>query len=121
MAAADVPPEVASRAPFAFSGDEYRRPAITRALARVIDPEMALNIVDLGLVYAVAVEGPVVSVTLTLTSAACPVGSLIVDDVKRELGAALGEGHSVCVAVAWDPPWTPARMSAKALVTMGWL
>jgi len=112
-----VPPPAA----FAFSGDATLLPVVTRALGRVIDPEMALNIVDLGLVCGVCVEGTAVSVAITLTSAACPVGELIVDDATRELHEALGDAYAVSVSITWDPPWTPARMSAKAAVIMGWL
>jgi len=112
---APVPP------PFTFRGDAALCPVVTRALGRVIDPEMALNIVDLGLVHDVSVEGQAVSVALTLTSAACPVGELIVDDATRALLAALGDGYAVSVSIVWDPPWTPARMSPKACVIMGWL
>jgi metal-sulfur cluster biosynthetic enzyme len=107
--------------PFAFAGDPALRPLVTRALGRVIDPEMALNIVDLGLVRSVVADPAAVRVVMTLTSAACPVGELIVDDMKRELRAALGASCDVAVSITFEPAWTPERMSAKARLVMGWL
>ena len=67
---------------FPYSGDESLRPAIEEALARVIDPEMALDILSIGLVYGVEATCERVKVLLTMTSAACPMGELIVADIE---------------------------------------
>jgi metal-sulfur cluster biosynthetic enzyme len=106
-------------AAFAFDGDARLEPVVVKALRRVIDPEMALNIVDLGLVYGVAVQGDRTDVRITMTSAACPVIELIVEDVRHELGEALA-GTRVDVEVCWSPAWTPERMSSNARTVMGW-
>lgn len=100
--------------PFPYCGDPEVGVAIAGALGRVIDPEMSLGIVDLGLVYGVEARESEVAVRITMTSAACPVTDLIVDDILNELDAALGDAFDVDVNVVWDPPWAPERMSARA-------
>lgn len=107
-------------APFAFEGDPALLPAVTDALRSVVDPEMAIDIVNLGLVYGVSVEGAAAKVRITMTSAACPVAELIVEDVGRVLSQALGEGVDVKVDLCWDPPWGPERMSPAARAAMDW-
>jgi len=105
--------------PFPYDGNPALRPAIEAALERVIDPEMALDIVALGLVYGVAVSAGRVHVRLTMTSAACPVGELIVEDVERELRAAVPAAEPT-VELVWEPPWSPERMTPSARAAMGW-
>jgi metal-sulfur cluster biosynthetic enzyme len=106
--------------PFPYEGpDALQRPVID-ALQRVVDPEVALSIVDVGLVYGVAVSGERLHVLLTMTSAACPVADVIVADVERELDAVVPPGLAVEVELVWDPPWTPDRMSEGAKLFMGW-
>lgn len=106
--------------PFPYSGDETVRPAIEAALCSVIDPEMSLDIVSLGLVYGVDATPGRVQVRLTMTSAACPMGELIVGDIEDALRQALGAGTAVDVEMCWDPPWGPERMSPAAREAMGW-
>lgn len=105
---------------FPFSGDACLRERVAAALHRVIDPEMALDIVALGLVYGVRVEAREAHVDITMTSAACPVTELIVEETTEEMQRALGDGYRVFVNVVWDPPWEPERMSAAARAAMGW-
>jgi metal-sulfur cluster biosynthetic enzyme len=105
---------------FDYEGDEAHRAAITAALGRVVDPEMALGILDVGLVYRVTVRDSHVHVLMTMTSAACPVADVIVEDVAQTLERALPDGFAVDVDVAWEPAWTPERMSDKAKRFMGW-
>ncbi|HET7729027.1 MAG TPA: metal-sulfur cluster assembly factor [Usitatibacter sp.] len=106
--------------PFPYEGDEALKPLVVRALRRVIDPEMALDIVGLGLVYGVRVADGRADVRITMTSAACPVIEMIVADLEYELGEALGPGVQVHVEVTWDPPWVPERMTNGARAAMGW-
>jgi metal-sulfur cluster biosynthetic enzyme len=89
------------------------------ALRRVIDPETALDIVALGLVYGIDVAGSQVRLRLTMTSAACPVSELIMEEASREVAQALPD-MDVTVELCWDPPWTPERMSPSARAAMGW-
>jgi metal-sulfur cluster biosynthetic enzyme len=109
-----------SETTFEFSGDERMEQPIAAALRRVIDPEMAMDILALGLVYGVEATPGHVRLRITMTSAACPVTELIVDEARHELAQALGEATQVEVDVVWDPPWTPERMSPAARAAMGW-
>lgn len=105
---------------FPYEGPDELRGAIERALHNVIDPEMALSIVDIGLVYGVTITGGRARVRLTMTSAACPVTDVIVDDVHAELGRVLPDGEDIEVELVWEPAWTPERLSARAKAFMGW-
>lgn len=107
-------PSPAPDAPFPYEGPDDLRGAITAALARVVDPELALSIVDIGLVHAVRLDGEALRVRMTMTSAACPVTDVIVDEVEHELAAVAPPGLPVEVELVWDPPWTPARLSGRA-------
>jgi metal-sulfur cluster biosynthetic enzyme len=111
---------VEAAAPFRYDGDAARRGPIIAALERVIDPELAVDIVNLGLVQDVASTADETRVRLTLTSAACPMGELIVLEVEQELAAVLGPGHRVEVSLCWTPAWAPERMSARARSLLGW-
>ena len=104
---------------FEFSGDPLLQPRLAAALKRVIDPEMALDVVELGLVYRLDATNEVTRVRVTMTSAACPVAEHIVEEVGHELRSAR-PGVPVDVQLVWEPPWTPERMSAPARTAMGW-
>lgn len=99
--------------PFPYDGPPDLREPIVAALASVVDPEVALDIVDVGLVCGVRVSDEVLHVELTMTSAACPVADLIVDDAGAALDAIAGS-RFVEIALVWEPPWTPERMSERA-------
>lgn len=89
------------------------------ALRSVIDPEIGLDVVELGLVYRVEARGSRVEVDLTMTSAACPLGDAIVADAEARVRALAGVGD-VSVRLVWEPPWTPERMSPRARGILGW-
>lgn len=89
------------------------------ALAQVIDPEIGENIVDLGLVYGIVEKDQTVKVTLTMTSAACPMGDMIIDDVMQALDKVLPDTPTE-VTLTWDPPWSPSMISAEAKNRLGW-
>jgi metal-sulfur cluster biosynthetic enzyme len=105
---------------FAYDGPPELLSPITKALERVVDPEVAMNIVDVGLVYGVTAANGRVDVNVTMTSAACPVTDTIVDDMELQLDQLLPPEWKIHVEIVWDPPWTPERMSAKARTFMGW-
>ena len=91
------------------------------ALRQVLDPEAGMNIVDLGLVYDIqASDAAGVQVQITMTSAACPMAEMIVDDAYGQLAAALPAETPVEVELVWEPPWTPERMSELARSMFGW-
>ncbi len=94
--------------------------AVRDALRSVDDPEVGMNIVDLGLVYRIDIGPERVRVELTMTTPACPLGDLITDNCRRAVGALLPEGVGVDIELVWDPPWTPDRMSESARQTFGW-
>lgn len=113
-------PSSCSEASFPYDGPAALRPTIEAALGRVVDPEVALSIVDVGLVCGVAVSDHAIRVRLTMTSASCPVSDVIVDDVEHELRRVLPADWSVDVELCWEPPWTPERMSERARRLMQW-
>jgi metal-sulfur cluster biosynthetic enzyme len=88
------------------------------ALRKVKDPELNLNIVDLGLVYDVMVDGADVQVDMTLTSPGCPAGPQIMGDVERALKAVPGV-DAVNINLVWDPFWTPDRIEPRVRAYMG--
>ena len=81
------------------------------ALAEIDDPEMPVNLVDLGLIYGVTVDGGRVRVRLTFTAMGCPASDMIVADIRERLLAEPGI-EEVHLDVVWDPPWTSARLTA---------
>lgn len=79
-----------------------------------------MNIVDLGLVYGIEVGDVGVQVQMTMTSAACPMADMIIDDAHAALQGALPRDTPVEIEMVWDPPWTPDRMSGLAREHFGW-
>ena len=108
------------RPPYPYEGPEELRQPILEALTRVVDPEVAMSIVDVGLVYGVTVDEKMVHVLLTMTSAACPVTDVIKEEVESELDRIAPPELLVHVELVWDPPWTMDRMSERARLFMGW-
>ncbi|MEA0554111.1 metal-sulfur cluster assembly factor [Lysinibacillus irui] len=89
------------------------------ALENVIDPELGIDIVNLGLVYDVDLDDEgVATVTMTLTSMGCPLGPVIVDQVNTALGE-LPEVKSTNVNIVWNPPWSKDKMSRYAKMALG--
>ena len=88
------------------------------ALRRVKDPELNLNIVDLGLVYDVAVDGTIVRIDMSLTSPGCPSGPEIMGEAEQQLRTIPGV-TDVVVNLIWSPPWTPERIEPRVRAYMG--
>ena len=80
------------------------------ALSEVQDPEMPVNLVDLGVIYAISETDGVVDIDLTFTAMGCPASDFILDDVRERLLLEPGV-REVRINVVWDPPWTAARMT----------
>ena len=91
---------------------------VVDSLRQVEDPELGMDIVELGLLYDVEVEGPKVKVIHTLTSMGCPAGPLIQEDIDRVARSVPGV-EDVALELTWDPPWTPDRMSDDAKFILG--
>ena len=93
---------------------------VTTALADVLDPELGLNIVELGLVYGIDIGEHGVAVEMTMTSAGCPMHAHLVEQAEAAVRAAAGTGVPVKVTVDWEPKWTAERMSEDARRKLGW-
>jgi metal-sulfur cluster biosynthetic enzyme len=98
---------------------DARRREVIDSLREVIDPELGINIVDLGLVSGVDVDDAGVHVRLTMTTPACPLGEQLVSDAEERLRASV-PAEAVDVQIVWDPPWDPARMTDAARDALGW-
>ncbi|MCC6738741.1 MAG: metal-sulfur cluster assembly factor [Planctomycetia bacterium] len=93
---------------------------VTEVLRTIVDPELGLDVVGLGLVYEVEIEGQNVWVKMTMTSQACPVGPQILDGARRAITAGVPGVAKCDVQLVWDPPWKPDMMSPEARKAMGW-
>ena len=92
---------------------------VMEALKTVRDPEIPINLVDLGLIYELLVKkGGIVFVEMTLTTPSCPVAASLPDEVKNAVSGVPGVGD-VRVKLVWSPPWTQDRMSEEARLELG--
>ena len=94
--------------------------AVREALRGVDDPEAGMNIVELGLIYGITLTPGTVSVEMTMTTAACPMSDMIVDQAREAVQAIMPAGTHVDIQLVWDPPWTPDKMSGVAREFFGW-
>jgi metal-sulfur cluster biosynthetic enzyme len=92
---------------------------VTEALSNVIDPELGLDFVELGLIYEVEVDDANVHVTFTLTSPGCPIGPQVTDQIKEYVGELDGV-QQVDATMTFSPPWTPDLMSEDAKFALGY-
>jgi metal-sulfur cluster biosynthetic enzyme len=91
---------------------------VTEALTNVIDPELGLDFVELGLVYDVEIDGGDVTVTFTLTSPGCPIGPQVSEQIQEFVGEIEGV-ENVIPKMTFSPPWTPDKMSEDAKFALG--
>jgi metal-sulfur cluster biosynthetic enzyme len=91
---------------------------VEEALTNVIDPELGLDFVELGLIYGVEVTGADVHVTFTLTSPGCPIGPQVSEQIEEFVGE-LDDVDDVTSTMTFSPPWTPDRMSEDAKFALG--
>jgi metal-sulfur cluster biosynthetic enzyme len=91
---------------------------VTDALRDVIDPELGLDFVELGLIYDVEVDGPTVRITYTLTSPGCPIGPQVSEQIEEFVGELDGV-QEVEPTMTFTPAWTPERMSEDAKFALG--
>ena len=87
-------------------------PDVWLALAEINDPEMPINLVDLGVIYGVAVDNRMVRVRLTFTAMGCPASDMIIADIRERLLAEPGIDE-VAIDIVWDPPWSSSRLSVE--------
>lgn len=93
---------------------------VREVLRHVVDPELGINVVDLGLVYDVSVEDGRVTVAMTMTTPACPMGETLTEQAEARIQQNVPGVRSVMVDLVWDPPWRPAMMSDTAKEQLGW-
>lgn len=113
----------AAHAPGATANGEFTEQAVWDALKTCYDPEIPVNIVDLGLIYDLAIEGTptgahTVEVKMTLTAPGCGMGPVIAEDARQKI-AALPTVESAKVHIVWDPQWTPQMISAEGRKILG--
>lgn len=113
-----TPPDAAGNGSAAFSEQ-----AVWDALRTCFDPEIPVNIVDLGLIYDLSIEpasggGHAVEVKMTLTAPGCGMGPMIAEDARQKI-AALPTVESASVHIVWDPVWTPQMLSAEGRQKLG--
>ena len=101
-----------------YTGCMPTRDEVFEALRQVEDPELGMDIVDLGLLYDAEIEGSKVKVIHSLTSMGCPAGPMIQDDI-RSVVSSLPDVEDVEIELTWDPPWTPDKMSEDAKFILG--
>jgi FeS assembly SUF system protein len=112
---AEKPPQLSGEEP---GGELYE--AVIQALKEIYDPEIPVNIYDLGLIYGVEISGGHATVTMTLTTPHCPVAESMPGEVELRVGAVPGIGDAE-VNLVWDPPWDPQKMSDEAKLELGML
>ena len=91
---------------------------ILKSLKEVYDPEIPVNVVDLGLIHDIILNKGKVHVKMTLTSPGCPMGAFLMDSVKSKIESIKGI-KEVEIELIWDPPWSPERMSKRAKKKFG--
>ena len=101
--------------PAAPTEDEIRD-----ALRYVVDPEVGLNVLDLGLVYGIEVSAGRIVVRMTMTTPACPLSDTIMESARAAIRAAAPKVPDVEIELVWDPPWNPDMMSEIARGHFGW-
>ena len=94
---------------------------ILAALKTVIDPELGINIVDLGLVYHAARTANGIVIELTMTTPACPLGEMMTEEIKLVLRDRFPELPDLRVEIVWDPPWSPELMNEESRRQLGML
>ena len=92
---------------------------VLEALSNVIDPELGLDFVELGLIYGLEIDGAAVNVTFTLTTPACPIGPQVTEQIQEFVGELPGV-ETVNASMVFTPPWTPDKMSEDAKFALGY-
>jgi metal-sulfur cluster biosynthetic enzyme len=92
---------------------------VLECLLEVMDPEIGLSVVDLGLVYQATQDGDGIRVALTLTTRACPLGEMILEDTRERLARRFKDSPSISVTLVWNPPWKPDLITDRGLELLG--
>lgn len=123
MSDASPPPATPSSPPDAAPAPSgayaERERLMMESLKQIYDPEIPMNIVDLGLIYGFEWTGDDVTLKMTLTAPGCPVAGILAEEIKGAIEKVPGV-HGAKVDMIWDPPWTPERMSSFAKHQFGY-
>jgi len=92
---------------------------VRSALENVIDPELGINVVDLGLIYNILIDEKKISIDMTLTTPGCPLAGMLAGNVEQALREAFPD-MEVEVSLVWDPPWSPEMLSEEAKAQLGY-
>ena len=111
------PPAASAGTEVSYRGGAIHGEQVVGAIRECFDPEIPLNVYDLGLIYGIDIDESAIAIRMTLTSEACPSARTIPEDIKRKV-AALGQPN-VTVDVVWTPPWHPSRISADGKQKLG--
>lgn len=90
------------------------------ALQTVIDPEIGENLIDLGLIYDINVNNGIARITFTMTSYACPMSEIVIEDIHETVSKVLHDGEELELDLVWEPAWEPSMMNAEAKARLGW-
>lgn len=93
---------------------------VREALKQVIDPELGVNVVDLGLVYGIAIVDGQAEITMTLTTPGCPLHDSLSEAVQTAVSFMIPTVKMVSVNLVWDPPWSPDRITKDGRRELGW-
>ncbi|MBP5477650.1 MAG: DUF59 domain-containing protein [Paludibacteraceae bacterium] len=93
---------------------------VLRMIKTVYDPEIPVNVYDLGLIYKIDIQGDTCNIEMTLTAPGCPAADFLVEDIKQKVGSVEGI-NSVNVNIVFEPEWTQDRMSEEAKLELGFL
>lgn len=96
-----------------------REMILLEALQKIADPELGESIVDLGLILGVEIGNQSIVVIMTMTSPACPMGEMLIDEIRAELSDAF-PNTEIDIELIWEPAWNPDMMSAHARKNLGW-
>lgn len=93
---------------------------IYNALQTVIDPEIGENLIDLGLIYGIEVSSGIARITFTMTSYACPMSEIVIENIHDTASKVLNKGEELELDLVWEPAWEPSMMCAEAKQRLGW-
>jgi metal-sulfur cluster biosynthetic enzyme len=94
-------------------------PEVLEALRGVVDPEVGVNIVDLGLVYRAERTTDAIDVAMTMTTRACPLGEMMLEEARAALVRRFPDVPRIATSLVWDPPWTPTMMTEQGRQQLG--
>ncbi len=103
-------------------GNEFlnKEEQVLRMLKTVFDPEIPVNVYDLGLIYRIDIEGQTCTIDMTLTAPSCPAADFLVEDIRQKVGSVEGI-EQVDVNIVFDPEWTKDMMSDEAKLELGFM